>query len=207
MKTLWLVSDGLIHPPLDGRLALRQTVQRKSGMQVFQCRQLEQLPVDLSGVAAVVLYIHRQQVDEAVLNRLLEYVAGGGGLLGVHSATASFKTSLPYFELMGGRFIGHGKVQPLQFRPMREDLFGGIGVFSVRDELYLHEFQPNVEVHWLASAGEEEAPAVWTYRYGAGRVCYLLPGHLGSSLRHPAVQEIIRRGLDWVLLPAEGNSS
>lgn len=207
MKTIWLVSEGAIHPPLDGRLALRQTLQRSSAIQVFHCRRLEQLPVDLSGVAAVVLYIHRQQVDDAVLNRLLEYVAGGGGVLGVHSATASFKASLPYFELMGGRFIGHGKVQQLQFRLLREDLFGGIGVFSVRDELYHHEFQPNVEVHWLASAGGEETPAVWTRCYASGRVCYLLPGHLGSSLRHPAVQEIIRRGLDWVMASAEENPS
>lgn len=207
MKTVWLVSEGLIHPPLDGRLALGQALKRSGAFQVLQCRRLEQLPVDLSNVAAVVLYLHRQQVDDAALRRLLEYVAGGGGVLGVHSATASFKTSPAYFELLGGRFIGHGRVQPLQFRPLRQDLFGGMAAFSVRDELYHHEFQPNVEVHWLASAGGEEAPAVWTYRYAAGRVCYLLPGHLGSSLRHPAVREIIRRGLNWVVSPAEENPS
>lgn len=207
MKTIWLVSEGLIHPPLDGQLALRQALKRSSVFQVLQCRRLEQLPVDMSGVVAVALYLHRQQVDDAALHRLLDYAASGGGVLGVHSATASFKTSLAYFELLGGRFIGHGKVQPLQFRPLREDLFGGMTAFSVRDELYHHDFQPNVEVHWLASAGGEEAPAVWTHRYAAGRVCYLLPGHLGSSLRHPAVREIIRRGLNWVLSPAEENSS
>jgi len=198
MKTIWLVSEGIIHPPLDGRFALRRALQ-SSGNQVKSCRRLEQLPQDLSHITAIVLYMHRQSVEEDALHRLIDYVRNGGGILAVHSASASFKRKSAFFELLGGRFVGHGKVQSLKFRPLREDLFEGIDAFTIVDELYRHEFQPKVEVHWLASAAGEEVPAVWTHRFDAGRVCYLMPGHLGYSLRHPAVQQIIQRGLTWVM--------
>lgn len=51
MKTVWLVRDGWVHPPLDGRLALRHTLQRIEGVDLHICRRLEHLPEDLSGVA------------------------------------------------------------------------------------------------------------------------------------------------------------
>ncbi|MCX7976681.1 MAG: ThuA domain-containing protein [Bellilinea sp.] len=198
MKRVWLVSDGWVHPPLDGRLALRRTLQGIEGVDLRTCRRLEHLPEDLSDVAALVLYYHHRDVEEVALRRVMDYVRGGGGVLAVHSASASFKTNPAYFELLGGRFIGHGKVQRLQFHRRRDDLFSGITEFTLRDELYHHEFQPGVEVHWTALADGEQAPVVWTYRYGSGRVCYLLPGHLGGSLRHPSVQEMVRIGLAWV---------
>ena len=198
MKTIWVVSEGIFHPPIDGRFALRRALHG-CGVQVKSCRQLEQLPQDMSDIAAIVLYIHRQSVEQGALRRLIDYVRNGGGMLAVHSASASFKRESAFFELLGGRFVGHGKIQRLKFRPLRVDLFDGIDDFTIKDELYRHEFQPKVEVHWLASAAGEETPAVWTYCFGAGRVCYLMPGHLGSSLRHPAVQEIIQRGLTWVM--------
>jgi type 1 glutamine amidotransferase len=39
---------------------------------------------------------------------------------------------------------------------------------------------------------------VWTRHHGLGRVCYACPGHRTESLRHPAMREILRRGLSWV---------
>ena len=37
------------------------------------------------------------------------FVRAGGGVLAIHSATASFKGSPAYFEVLGGRFVGQGK--------------------------------------------------------------------------------------------------
>lgn len=64
--------------------------------------------------AALVLYFHHKTLSPAALTRLEAYARQGGGILALHSATASFKDCLPYFDILGGRFIGHGKVEPFE---------------------------------------------------------------------------------------------
>jgi type 1 glutamine amidotransferase len=41
------------------------------------------------------------------------------------------------------------------------------------------------------------SPAVWTRRWGAGRVFVCAPGHLLADLEVPAVRTIIERGMLW----------
>jgi hypothetical protein len=121
------------------------------------------------------------------------------GLLAVHGAAASFKTEPGYHEIIGGRFIGHGPVAETEVLPSPEhELFRGIGPFHLRDELYRHEFDPSNEVHFYTSVEGEQEPVVWTRLHGEGRVCYCSLGHTSQAFRHPAVVEILRRGLLWV---------
>jgi type 1 glutamine amidotransferase len=158
---------------------------------------LEKLPADLSRYSAMVLYYHRKAISDRALGRLDDFVRGGGGILAIHSATASFKESQRYFEILGGRFIGHGPVENFEVRGRKYDIFNGIESFSIRDELYIHELQPGIDVHFTIAHDGQESPAVWTHSYGAGRVCYAVPGHTTESMKHPAMQEILRRGLKW----------
>ncbi len=159
---------------------------------------LERLPADLDKYSALVLYYHHKTISDAALSRLEEFTAGGGGILAVHSATASFKDSPRYVEILGGRFTGHGPVESFEVRSRSYTIFRGIEPFTIRDELYLHELQPGIDVHFTAVHGSSETPVVWTHLYKSGRVCYVEPGHITGSLKHPAVQEILRRGLSWV---------
>ena len=128
------------------------------------------------------------------------FVKNGGGVLAVHSATASYKPTRGYFEILGGRFVGHGPVQPFEIRPARNDdpIFKGIGTFTVEDELYLHELQPDIDARFYAYHGGKPTPVVWTRTVGGGRVCYVCPGHRSASMRNPAVREILKRGMRWV---------
>lgn len=150
----------------------------------------------------LVLYYHHRDValTSAELEAFGSFVKEGGGVLAVHSATASYKPTPGYFEILGGRFIGHGAIEPIHIRPTRADdpIFGGIEAFTVRDELYLHELQPDIEVRFSADHQGTPAPVVWTRAVGRGRVCYVCPGHRAASMKHAAVQEILRRGMRWV---------
>jgi type 1 glutamine amidotransferase len=145
-----------------------------------------------------VLYIHQEKITEGALAALDGYVSAGGGLLGVHSATASFKEQTHYFEILGGRFIGHGAVEDFEVRRTREDIFSGLDRFVVKDELYLHELQPGIEIHFTAKHAGQDVPVVWTYHYGQGRVCYAVPGHTTATMRNKAYQQVLQRGLVWV---------
>jgi type 1 glutamine amidotransferase len=199
MKKILLVTDGLFHPPLTARTALRRLLEEPDSYRFKHIHSLEKLPADLTSYAAIVIYIHHKKISEAALEKLDLFVAAGGGVLGVHSATASFKQAPQYFEILGGRFIGHGPVEKFTVKPVdQSEVFSGIPAFDVFDELYLHEFQPDIEVHFTAHYKGEDVPAVWTYTFGKGRVCYAAPGHRTASLKNETYQKLLRQGLKWV---------
>lgn len=198
MKKVLLVTDGIFHPPFLARKALRNALVEMDGFEFHHIHSMEKLPNNIKEFTALVIYLHHKKISENALSALDDFVSNGGGILGVHSATASFKDQRHYFEIIGGRFIGHGKVEEIRVENSKSEIFGGIGNFVIKDELYIHELQPGTTPHFTAKHEGQEVPIVWTYQYSTGKVCYVLPGHTTRSLKHPSVQEILRSGLGWV---------
>lgn len=200
MKKILLVTDGIFHPPLFGRWEVHRTLAGLEGFTFTHINSLEKLPGHIQDCAAVVVYLHHKVLSEGALSALDRFVADGGGLLGVHSATASYKDAAPFFKIIGGQFVGHGPVEPFEMQPVAGENapFEGIGSFTIKDELYIHDLQPGIHPHFTAIHSGQAVPVVWTYLYGQGRVCYLVPGHRTESMKHPAVQAILQRGLAWV---------
>ncbi len=194
-----LVSAGIIHPPLSGRLALRRALER-SGFALRQVSSLGVLPaLQPAQYRALVLYFHRKKISEEALQVLADYLQAGGGCLALHSASASFKEQPRFTELLGGRFRSHGPVERLQVRPALtpDPLFGPISSFEIQDERYLHDCDPGNTVHFYTEVAGQREPLVWSRRSGRGRVLYCAAGHTAASLRHPAVVEILISGLRW----------
>jgi len=198
MKKILLVTDGIFHPTLLGRLALHDALKQVDGFSFVHVSSLEKLPADLTSCSALVLHYHHKKISSSALGQLDSFVKNGGGILATHAATASFKETLLYFKIIGGRFIGHGKVEPLKVTRVRDDIFSGIENFVVKDELYIHELEPDIEVHFTAKHEEKDIPVVWTYRYGDGKICYAVPGHTTGTMRNQTYQLILQRGLMWV---------
>lgn len=199
MKSVLVISAGFIHPPFLGRLALRQVLNSEPGFSFHYRSSLENLPDDLSDYTALILYIHQSTISPAALDALDQFVSNGGGLLALHSATASFKETFHYFKILGGRFIGHGPVESFRIQRQAGSLvFDDIPDFTVFDELYLHELEPDIEVHFYSQYQGKPVPIVWTRNWGAGKVFYAVPGHTSASMRCKPFQKIIRRGLQWV---------
>jgi type 1 glutamine amidotransferase len=206
-KKILLVTDGFFHPTYLGRLALHKALSsplptgEELGVRdnlLFQhVSSLEKLPPDLESFSAIVLHFHHKTISDIALGRLNAFVKNGGGILALHAATASFKQTLPYFKILGGRFIGHGKVENFEVRKVRNDIFTGIENFIVKDELYIHELEPSIEVHFTAKHEGKDIPVVWTYCYGQGKVCYAVPGHTTATMNNPTYQQILKRGLIW----------
>jgi type 1 glutamine amidotransferase len=198
MKKALLVTDGLFHPTLLGRIALHRALQQLKDFSFTHVSSLEELPSDLGVFSAFVLHYHHKTISNIALGKLDQYVKNGGGILAIHAATASFKESLPYFEILGGRFTGHGAVEEFEARRVSDEIFDGIDSFVVNDELYIHELQPGIQVHFTTPLDGKEVPVLWTYRYGEGKVCYAVPGHRTESMRNKTYQQILQRGLMWV---------
>ncbi len=198
MKKILLVTDGIFHPPFTARLALRKALAAQSAFEFHYARSMEELPDNLEEISALVIYLHHQKISENALTRLDLYVSNGGGILGIHTATAAYKEHIRYFEILGGRFIGHGPIEKFEVKRVNDELFYGIRDFVVKDELYMHEFQPGITPHFIAFHQGQEVPVVWTYFYGQGRVCYAVPGHTTATMRNRSYQMVLQRGLTWV---------
>ena len=205
-----LVSAGLFHPSLLARFWLRRALSSPpvpGAINVprygfHRIASLEALPRvwRLDSYPAIVLYVHHPTLSPSALEPLEWFLRAGGGLLAVHSASASYKEEPRFYEILGGRFVEHGPVEEFTVQPSapEDEVFDGIPAFSVRDELYRHEYDPTNRIHLHTVVGGEREPVVWTRRWGQGRVCYCALGHTVGAVRHPQVQQILRRGLAWV---------
>jgi type 1 glutamine amidotransferase len=195
-----LVSDGLAHPSLLGRFWLRRGLAAMAGYRFRRVASLEALPgLTLGSFQGILLYIHHETLSPSALESLEGFVRQGGGLLAVHSASASFKQEERYFAILGGSFREHGPIEPFQVEPVtpQDEIFRGIPAFFVTDELYRHDYDPDNRVHFYTPVGEEREPVVWTRRHGQGRVCYCALGHTAATMRYPQVQRILQQGVAW----------
>jgi len=197
MKKMLLVTQGLFHPSWWARKLLREILEELEGVSFHSVNSMESLPQDLESYAAMVVYVHHKTISENALHRFATWVKEGGGVLGIHTATASFKQQLLYFEILGGRFIGHGPVERFEVQPIASTVFQDIPAFSVRDELYIHELQPGITPHFVTQHRGQTVPVVWTYQYGAGRVCIAVPGHWARTLKNKTYQKVLQQGLLW----------
>src|SRR5512136_2139973 len=137
-----LVSSGLVHPSWLARRRLKRTLQTMPGYVFQQVASLQVLPeLDMLSFKAIVLYFHQQAISASALACLDEFVRRGGGVLAIHSATASFKQEPRYFEILGGRFRTHDPIETFTVRQTAssDDVFGQVGSFQIKDELYIHE--------------------------------------------------------------------
>jgi uncharacterized protein len=200
-----LVSSGVVHPSLAARYFLERCLDSMPGYTFQRVASLEAITrFNPAQFRAMVLYYHHKKISPAALQAFESYVRGGGGILALHSAAASFKQEPRYYDVLGGRFTHHGPVEPFQVQPNAADApggrpeFGPGAPFSLRDELYRHEYAPDNRVHfWIPLGQEDREPLVWTRSFGEGRVCYCAAGHTASSIKNAGIQSIVRGGLVW----------
>jgi len=161
---------------------------------------MEKLPENLDEYAALAIYFHHKSITVQALNTFDDYISKGGGVLAVHSATASFKDSDRFTDILGGKFTGHGPVETFTVTPVspQSKIFQGIHAFRITDELYFHDLQPDIETHFTAMHEGQQVPMVWTRIHGVGRVCYACPGHRAKVFKDRIYQEVLIRGLKWV---------
>jgi len=144
------------------------------------------------------------------LRGLRTAVAAGTGFAGWHGGIVdSFRVATDYLQLVGAQFAAHpGNLVEHTIAITRPDhpIVEGIHDFSLHSEQYWLLTDPLNEV--LATTtitpgpGDEwhapvTSPAVWTRRWGQGRVFVATPGHQLADLETPPLRAIIERGFLW----------
>lgn len=193
-------------------------------------------PEYLAGFDAVIFYTTGDLTTEgtdkqpamspAGKQALLDYVKGGKGFIGLHSASDTFHTANeskkgqdrfqnhgkvadPYICLLGGEFIMHG-TQQVATNTVIDKKFPGFenlnDTFAFSEEWYsLKDFNPDIHVLTVIDAPKMEGPAyqrpaypsTWAREEGKGRVFYTAMGHRNDVWTNPTFQSILIGAIHW----------
>jgi type 1 glutamine amidotransferase len=152
------------------------------------------------------------ELDDARLAGLAGAVAAGTGFAGWHGGiVGAFLDQRLYHLITGGVFLDHpGDFvdHEIVVRPERADhpIVRGIGRIRLHTEQYwvLTDALNDVLATTTLPAGPGTpwrepvtVPAVWTRRWGAGRVFVCTVGHHPPDLAVPEIRTIVERGLLW----------
>jgi type 1 glutamine amidotransferase len=205
---------GYRHQSIPTARTVLQSVGRSSGDFVV-ATDLEDVS-DLERLTAAVLadhdllcFVHTSgelPLDDEQKQAILDFVAGGKGFVGVHSASTILYDWSGYREMLGAHFQMHPPGQPFTVvvenreHPSTRHLAPR---FEVTDELYTFRTNPRDVAHILlqaeaGSAGlDGDLPLAWARTYGDGRVYYNALGHYDAGWEDPAFQAQILGGLRW----------
>ena len=147
----------------------------------------------------MILYWTRGDLTDPQRDGLLGRLADGGGFVGVHSATASFLECPKFHEMLGGLFVTHPPVGEYRVSIEQPEhlIVRGMAEFVVRDEQYITEYDPGVNVLASALWQDEKSPVAWTKSWGAGRVFYLALGHDPLACRNENFNRLLIDGSSW----------
>lgn len=141
---------------------------------------------------------------------LLDFVAGGKGFLGAHSATDTLYGWADYGRLVGAYFKEHPWTQQAtvvvedQSHPAARDLGER---FSVTEEFYTFRDNPRPRVQVLLrldalSVGSTgDYPLAWAQSYGNGRAYYNALGHFPETWNDPRFQRQLVGAIRWAGRP------
>ncbi|NLG28106.1 MAG: Gfo/Idh/MocA family oxidoreductase [Chloroflexi bacterium] len=157
-----------------------------------------------SNYAAVVVYT-TGLTDDLTAPReqgLFSFVRNGGGFVGIHSATDSFRGNRAYVSLVNGEFETHPAMHEFPVEIVNPNHYMTVRMpgFSVVDEMYhLKSHDPArctllAQTYWQG----KQMPMVYTRTEGKGRVAYIALGHSEQAWQHPEFNKLLLRGLRWV---------
>ncbi|MCH7747973.1 MAG: ThuA domain-containing protein [Acidobacteria bacterium] len=212
-------SAAFAHQVLDhSEQVLRQMAADSSAFEVTVSRDASTLtPARLADVAAVVFYTTGElPMDASQKAALLAFVRGGGGFVGVHSASDTFYEWPEYGTLVGGYFNGHPWTQEVTIRvenrthPATAHLGRS---FRIDDEIYQFRNWSRSQVDVLLSLDlasvdptadgirrdDGDFALAWTRTEGAGRVFYTALGHRPEVWDDPRFQRHLLGGIRWAM--------
>jgi type 1 glutamine amidotransferase len=139
-----------------------------------------------------------------------EFVAQGGGALFYHNTPYISPHNDDFRDVLGAVTEEHPPLRPFKVKIVNRDhpITRGVEDFVVSDEQHFVNYQKDPKYLLLQSVNENgltfknlgnSSAAGWAYDYGKGRVCYLAPGHVITSLWNPEYKKLQRNAVQWLL--------
>lgn len=150
---------------------------------------------------------------------LRKYIKGGGGFVGIHSASGGMRKWDWYAQLIGAKFKMHPASQPLTItvvdRNHPSTSFLPETWPWLTDECYFHKDMSkdlrillSVDVSTLkpgkgqdleALAGGKSVPVTWCHEFEGGRMWFTALGHDSKHYSDPVFRKHILGGIQWAM--------
>ncbi|TWT79785.1 Trehalose utilization [Planctomycetes bacterium CA13] len=200
LEVLFLGDPGRSHQP-ESRFGELRSVLSGRGIELTYTERVADLnPGTLAQYDVFLLYADIDEISPDQLSALLGYVAGGGGFVPLHCASACFRNAPPFGALVGAEFVRHdsGVFRALIDKPDHEVMKGYAG-FESWDETYVHDQfnEKNRTILEYRVDQEGREPWTWIRTHGKGRVFYTASGHDQRTWTHPGFQNLVERGIRW----------
>ncbi|MDW8198742.1 MAG: ThuA domain-containing protein [Gemmataceae bacterium] len=199
LQVLFLGDNGG-HRPAE-RFKQLQGVFATRGITLTYTDKLDDLNAKtLASYDALLIYANHTQIRPEQEKALLDFVAGGKGLVAVHCASYCFHNSPKYIELVGAQFKSHnsGTFRTQIVQP-QHPIMTGFGGFTSWDETYVHtkHNEKGRTVLEVRAEGDVKEPWTWIREHGQGRVFYTAWGHDQRTWGHPGFHNLLERGVRW----------
>jgi hypothetical protein len=139
-----------------------------------------------------------------------EFVSNGGGALFYHNVTYISPHNDDFRDVLGAVTEEHPPLRPFKVKIVNRDhpITRGVNDFVVSDEQHYMAYQKEPKYLLMQSVNENgltfkdlgtSSAAGWAYDFGKGRVCYLAPGHVITSLWNPEYEKLQKNAVRWLL--------
>src|SRR5262245_8924359 len=201
IRILFLGDNGHHQPA--ARFAQLAPVLKERGIDLTYSDKVDDLnPATLRKFDGLVIYANTTRITPEQEQALLDYVAGGKGLIPLHCASYCFLNSPKYIDLVGAQFQRHGTGT---FRTILSEaehpIMRGFGGFESWDETYVHTKHNDKDrtVLEYRQEGDRREPWTWVRTHGKGRVFYTAWGHDQRTWGNPGFQNLVERGIRWAV--------
>lgn len=155
---------------------------------------------------------------ESQRNAFKHFIESGGGFVGIHSAAGS-ERNWPYFwSVVGGKFVGHPKLQKFRVEVKDPNFPAARGLpasFEWTDECYFNDhlssdihvvlvtdrtkLQDLDKVKFDPNAFPNPLPLAWYHNFDGGREFYIALGHRKEEYSDPLLCGLIENGILWAM--------
>jgi len=203
-KILYVYGGPEFHPTEPGGKMLAKWLAADGRFELEMTNDLDSFASLPGGkYAAVVVYTtgFNDELKGAREKGLLDFVRGGGGYVGIHSASDSFRGSRAYVEMLNGEFLTHPHHHEFTVSVVEKDryLTARVPDFALYDEMYHLQNHDPAKCTLLAQTPWQgkQMPMAYVRPYGQGRVAYLALGHTMQAWSHPEFQKLLIRAIAW----------
>jgi type 1 glutamine amidotransferase len=199
IKVMFLRGGG-VHDWRNCTPILASVLEKTNDFEITFTENLDDLKERIKQYDIIIQYTTGMQLAKEQEKGLCDFIQNGGGYVGIHSASDSFKNADRYWEMLGGRFAGHGGGKFMVHIYDRDHVITkGMRDFEIQDETYAHNYHRNAQMRSLTrmNRGKERQSMSWVSSYGKGRVFYTGNGHGREAWTNPHFQRLVVRATYW----------